>query len=146
MNNPKYVNQTNASNERVSTNGYYTGNHIGTVMQDADTNANNAKYQVEDSTVRMGTMMQDAASNSQPSERFKVTYNINGATGTTPASAYGNDSNDITTSAAPTITTYPSGKTSFSKWNTKADGTGTAVNASTSLTLTAHTTLYAVYA
>ena len=146
MNNPKYVNQTNASSERVSTNGYFTGNRLGTVMQDVASGADNSKYSVEDNTIRIGSMMQDAASNSQPSERFKVTYNINGATGTTPASAYGNDSNAITTSAAPTITTYPSGKTSFTKWNTKADGSGTAVNASTSLTLTAHTTLYAVYA
>lgn len=145
MNNPKYANQTNSNSERVSTNGYYTGHHIGTVMQDADTNANNVKYQVEDGTIRIGTMTLDAASNSQPIERFKVTYNLNGATGTTPDTAYGNDSNAVTVSAAPAITTYPAGKTAFSKWNTKADGTGTEVSASASLTLAAHTTLYAVY-
>lgn len=146
MNNLKYVNQTNSDSERVSTNGYYSGHHIGTVMQDAAVDANNDKYQVEDGTIRMGTMTPDAISNSQPSERFKVSYDLNGATGTTPDAAYGNDSNVVTVSSAPTITTYPTGKNSFSKWNTKADGTGNDVNVSASLTLTAHTNLYAVYA
>lgn len=140
----KYVNQSNDSGERVSTNGYFTGNHVGTVMQDADSSADNDKYSVETNTIRMGTMMQDSQSG-QPSQRFKVSYDLNGATGTTPESEYGDDSNKVTASVAPTITAYPEGKEAFSKWNSKSDGTGTDTVASASLTLTADTILYAVY-
>lgn len=46
--------------ERMATNGHYTGEHKGSVMQDAkDASANSAHY-VEGATVRLGTMTQDA--------------------------------------------------------------------------------------
>lgn len=51
---------TPISGERLATNGHYTGEHKGTVMQDAkDSKANSAHY-VEGATVRLGTMTQDA--------------------------------------------------------------------------------------
>jgi len=52
--------------ERLSTNGHYTGEHMGTPMQDAkDASANVAHY-VEGATVRSGTMTQDAIEGSTP--------------------------------------------------------------------------------
>lgn len=61
----KYKNQESNS-ERVSTNGYYTGHHKGSVMQDATNSADNAPYYVERNTVRFGTITQDAAPSSMP--------------------------------------------------------------------------------
>lgn len=65
----KYQNQVwgePIAGERLSTNGHYTGEHKGTVMQDAkDASANSAHY-VEDATVRLGTMTQDAIEGSTP--------------------------------------------------------------------------------
>lgn len=52
--------------ERISTNGYYTGHHKGTVMQDAQGGADNQPYVVERTTERFGTIMQDAQSGSMP--------------------------------------------------------------------------------
>jgi hypothetical protein len=51
---------TPIAGERLATNGHYTGEHKGAVMQDAkDAKANSAHY-VEGATVRLGTMTQDA--------------------------------------------------------------------------------------
>lgn len=51
---------TPIAGERLATNGYYTGEHKGSVTQDAkDASANVAHY-AEGATVRLGTMMQDA--------------------------------------------------------------------------------------
>ena len=65
----KYQNQVwgePIAGERLSTNGHYTGEHKGTVMQDAkDASANSAHY-VEGATVRLGTMTQDAIEGSTP--------------------------------------------------------------------------------
>lgn len=61
----QYQNQENKG-ERVSTNGYYTGHHKGSVMQDASSGADNALYYVERTTVRFGTITQDAISGSMP--------------------------------------------------------------------------------
>lgn len=65
--NVQYENQTDASGDRISTNGYYTGHHKGTVMQDALKDADNAPYYNERMTERQGTMTQDALPNSMPS-------------------------------------------------------------------------------
>lgn len=61
----KYENQEKNS-ERVSTNGYYTGHHKGSVTQDASSGADNAAYYVERNTVRFGTISQDALPGSMP--------------------------------------------------------------------------------
>lgn len=72
-----------------------------------------------------------------------VTYKANGGTGS-----------DVTvsveymqsyTTKAGTIFTAPASK-SFSKWNTKADGSGTDVNASTAITIAEDMELYAIWA
>lgn len=49
--------------ERLSTNGYYTGEHKGTVMQDAKTEGTDAPHTNEMQTVHLGTIMQDALGN-----------------------------------------------------------------------------------
>lgn len=55
--------------ERMSTNGYYTGEKKGMPMQDyADPQdgQNNNAYWVEGNTIRFGTIMQDATQGSMP--------------------------------------------------------------------------------
>lgn len=61
----KYQNQED-NGERISTNGYYTGHHKGSVMQDASSGADNAAYYVERTTERFGTITQDAIPDSMP--------------------------------------------------------------------------------
>ena len=51
---------TPIAGERLATNGYYTGEHKGTVMQDARYAEGNAAHYAETKTVRLGTMMGDA--------------------------------------------------------------------------------------
>lgn len=46
--------------ERLSTNGYYTGEHKGTVMQDALTEGTDTAHSNEVRTVHLGTITQDA--------------------------------------------------------------------------------------
>ena len=53
----KYADQVN-----LSVNGYYVGEHTGTVMQDALADINEP-HSTEKATVRFGTIMQDAAPN-----------------------------------------------------------------------------------
>lgn len=63
----KYQNQVwgePIAGERLSTNGHYTGEHLGTVMQDAK--ASMTPHHVEAATVRYGTMTQDAIEGSTP--------------------------------------------------------------------------------
>lgn len=52
--------------ERLSTNGHYTGEHKGTVMQDAKVSGVQQPHSVEQGIVRYGTMMGDAAPGSMP--------------------------------------------------------------------------------
>ena len=63
----KYQNQVwgePIAGERLSTNGHYTGEHLGSVTQDAK--AAMAAHMVEESIVRYGTMTQDAIEGSTP--------------------------------------------------------------------------------
>lgn len=53
--------------ERLSTNGHYTGEHLGSVIQDVQNS--NCKYSVELNTVRYGTITQDAIEGSTPVEK-----------------------------------------------------------------------------
>lgn len=65
----KYQNQVwgePITGERLSTNGYYTGEHKGTVMQDAAVEGTEQPHAVEEGTIRYGTMMQDAIPGSTP--------------------------------------------------------------------------------
>ena len=65
----KYQNQVweePIAGERLSTNSHYTGEHIGTVMQDALDGGTTQPHSVEDTTVRYGTVMQDAVEGSTP--------------------------------------------------------------------------------
>lgn len=57
---------TPISGERLATNGAYTGQHKGTPMQDATQNADNDAYLVERTTIRLGTIMGDAADQNFP--------------------------------------------------------------------------------
>lgn len=51
---------TPIAGERLATNGYYTGEHKGTPMQDAKGGTKaNAPHYLETGIVRLGTMMQD---------------------------------------------------------------------------------------
>lgn len=59
----KYANQVwgePIAGERLSTNGHYTGEHLGTVMQDVAVEGVNQPHVVEEAIVRYGTMMKDA--------------------------------------------------------------------------------------
>ena len=63
----KYQNQVwgePIAGERLSTNGHYTGEHLGSVTQDAK--ATMSAHMIEESIVRLGTMMQDAIEGSTP--------------------------------------------------------------------------------
>lgn len=51
---------TPIAGERLATNGHYTGEHIGTPMQDASSGAVNTAHYVETEAVHYGTIMQDA--------------------------------------------------------------------------------------
>lgn len=63
----KYQNQVwgePIAGERLSTNGHYTGEHIGSVTQDVEASA--TAHYVEENTIRLGTMTQDAIEGSTP--------------------------------------------------------------------------------
>ena len=64
----KYQNQVWAepiAGERLSTNGHYTGEQVGSPLQDAKDSVNDA-YAVENNTIRYGHMTQDAVEGSTP--------------------------------------------------------------------------------
>lgn len=56
----KYSNVNLENGERVATNGYYTGEHKGSVMQDGKYPEANVAHSVENATVHLGTITQDA--------------------------------------------------------------------------------------
>lgn len=79
----KYADQTitvDSKVERLSTNGHYTGEHKGTVMQDATASGIEQPHEVEYATVRYGTMMGDAASGSMPGDGISVKQILTGCT------------------------------------------------------------------
>lgn len=63
----KYQNQVwgePIAGERLSTNGHYTGEHLGSVTQDAK--AEMTAHLIEENIVRYGAMTQDAIEGSTP--------------------------------------------------------------------------------
>ena len=59
---------TPIAGERLATNGHYTGEQKGTPLQDAKHTEANATHYVENSIVRLGTMMGDAADTAYPAK------------------------------------------------------------------------------
>lgn len=58
--NQNWTGSTPIDGERLSTNGYYTGNHIGKPMQGhGETEANADPYYVATKSYRYGTILQD---------------------------------------------------------------------------------------
>lgn len=143
----KWTGGTPIDNEMLAANGIYTGQQVGKPMQGkGETAANDDPYYTEHNTVHMGSIAQYAKDSNAPKPLYEVFYDLNGAIGTVPASQVQEDfGSSITLSEAPTVTTYPSGMSSFKEWNTKPDGTGTSKNASDSYTPTVDTFLYAIY-
>lgn len=84
----KWSGGTPIDGEQLSSNGYYTGEKIGTPTQGTgETAANKDAHHVEHNTIRYGTIMQDAATNANmPSEGVAV---INTLTGCTSSDAAG---------------------------------------------------------
>ena len=75
----KYQNQVwgePIAGERLSTNGHYTGEHKGTVMQDALAEGTEQPHAVEEATVRYGTMTQDATVGSMPAVGVSVVHKL----------------------------------------------------------------------
>lgn len=66
-NDQKWGSGTACDGEQLTVNGTYTGQHLGTPTQDAkdaDPNKQNADpYWIEHNTIRYGTIMQDADTN-----------------------------------------------------------------------------------
>lgn len=65
-NNVDWAEGTPIAGERYATNGYYTGEHKGTPMQDAKNEGSNTPHYVEGATIRLGTMTQDAIDENFP--------------------------------------------------------------------------------
>lgn len=59
-----YEDQMLPNDERLSTNGHYTGEHLGSVTQDAKCEM--TAHMIENSTIRYGTITQDAIPRSTP--------------------------------------------------------------------------------
>lgn len=65
----KYENQVwgePITGERLSTNGYYTGEHKGSVLQDALAVGGSKAHSVEELTVHLGTITPDALAGKMP--------------------------------------------------------------------------------
>lgn len=72
--------------------------------------------------------------------QYTITFNANGGSGA-PGQQKGNYNSTITLSSTkPTRTGY-----NFSKWNTKADGSGTSYNPGARVKITGNITLYAIW-
>ena len=83
-----------------------------------------------------------------PNGMFTVTYKANNAANPAEDDVTVKELNGAThTALANSVTNFTAPATkSFSKWNTKADGTGTDVSAGGTVTITGDLTLYAVWA
>ncbi len=64
--------------ERMATNGEYTGQHIGTPIQDALSGADNEPYLSARETVRYGTLTPDASDEHFPDYLVSVPYTATG--------------------------------------------------------------------
>ncbi len=67
-NNVDWAEGTPIAGERLATNGHYTGEHKGSVTQDAKDATANVAHSVEAATVRLGTMTQDAKDDKFPTK------------------------------------------------------------------------------
>ena len=99
----KYIDQvwpeeTPCEGEQLSVNGYMTGQHIGTPMQDKMyVEGNDDPYWVEHNTVRYGTIAVDKqADAANPEHGVGVTYNLTGCTATPKGAAKKSAKLDIT--------------------------------------------------
>jgi len=73
---------------------------------------------------------------------YTVTYNINGGTGTTPASQTVNDNSSVTLASG---SSFSRNGYSFGGWNTNSSGTGIHYGVNSSYTVTFNVTFYAVW-
>jgi hypothetical protein len=96
----KYADQnwsggTPIDGEKLSANGYYTGQHKGMPTQDAlAPEVNNDPYYPEHTTVRFGTITQDAASNANmPKIGVIVSLNLTNCTSNVAPGGVPTDSN-----------------------------------------------------
>jgi len=80
-----------------------------------------------------------------PPQTYTVTYDANGGTGSITDSSSPYAIGSTVTVKASTGLTPPSSK-AFSKWNTKADGSGTDYAANATFVIGENTTLYAIWA
>lgn len=76
--NVNWPDDTPIAGERLATNGYYTGEHMGTPTQDAIDNLANKPYYAERVTVRYGTITQDAIDSNMPKKAICVDQDGNG--------------------------------------------------------------------
>ena len=61
---------------RISTNSHYTGEHIGKPTQDGSVPGEEKAYEVENDTIRYGTVMQDSVAGSTPAIGVEVSHKL----------------------------------------------------------------------
>ena len=71
--------------ERLATNGYYTGHHKGSVMQDNAVEGTEQPYEVEENIVRYGTMTGDYLDEHFPSLSVSLTQTLTKCTSSVSA-------------------------------------------------------------
>lgn len=76
--NTNWPSELSVGEERLATNGEYTGQHKGTPMQDALEKADNAPYLRARNTIRYGTITPDAADDNFPDILIDVSYTATG--------------------------------------------------------------------
>lgn len=87
--------------ERLATNGNYTGQHKGSVTQDAATGADNNPYYVERVTERFGTILQDYEETNAPADGVSLVQKLTGCTSSATDGTVSKDENlSITYTAA----------------------------------------------
>lgn len=123
-------------NGTIVTHGYIKQSALPTPPTQAAVNA----------LIGKGVQFMDA--NGKPQiQKYTVTYDANGAaSGTVPTDTNAHAYGSTVTSKTNSGTLVGSGSTTtFDKWNTKADGTGTAITAGGTFVITEDTTLYAQF-
>lgn len=91
-------------------------------------------------TPQYGNPWQGSGSTSITNPFVTVTFNANGGTGGPSTQTVCKGAACALTSSKPTRSGY-----TFSKWNTKADGTGTSYASGANINVSANTTLYAIW-